>query len=415
MERSPGPLRERLREFPAVRALRHRDFRLLWIGAFFSFTGSWVQNVAQGWLVFELTKDEAKLALVAFCQMVPVFVFGMIAGSLVDTMNRRFLLTLSQSVFATSALFLAWATATGTIAYWQILVVSLVNGLMSTIEIPARQSLLSRVVPPDDLPAAVPINALTFNAARMIGPAIGGFLLAKFGVQTCYLVNGLSYAALILAVIAIRADLSAETREPAPIKDLVLEGVRYTLRDVRLRALFMMECCTSMFGIFYLTLMPAIAKELLGLGKVGLGNAMTSVGVGAVIGLASLAGISHLPIKPLLIRLAMTVLGLGLVGLTFASTPWMAFPILALIGMASVVQFNTTNTLFQLLSPPNLRGRVIAMHVWALSGLSPFGTLFFGWLASVAGLRIAIGSGAIVMLFGTLLAWIHRGRLAGVH
>lgn len=397
-----------------LRAFRHRDFRLLWTGAFVSFTGSWIQNVAQGWLVYDLTRSEAKLAFVTFCGMAPVALFGIFAGTLADTLNRRVVLCTAQATFGLAALLLAYASWAGFIEYWHIVVVACVLGLVSAIEIPTRQSILSSVVPEEDLPAAVPVNALTFNSARLVGPAIGGFLLAKFGVPTCYLINGVSYLAIILAVAGIRADLRAKPREPEPIADLLLAGMRYTFHDIRLKTLFLMEATVSFFGLFYIALMPAITREMLGLGKTGLGNAMTSMGVGAVLGLLSVARFSHLPIKALLTRSAMTVIGLCLLGLSFVRTEWLAFPLLAVLGGAGVVQFNTTNTLFQLLSPAHLRGRVIAMHVWALSGLSPFGALLFGWLASTAGLQNALATGGACVMGGAALAWVYRSRLEGV-
>lgn len=397
-----------------LRAFRHRDFRLLWIGAFVSFTGSWVQSVAQGWLVFELTRDPAKLALVTFIGMAPVSIFGMFAGTLADTLNRRMVLVAAQTIFGLGALFLAYATLGGFVQYWHILAVAGVLGLVSAIETPTRQSIVSSVVPEEDLASAVPLNALTFNTARMVGPAIGGILLAQFGPGTCYLINGLSYLAMISAVVALRVDLRAVGREPQPLGDLLLAGVRYTMHDERLRTLFLMEATVSLFGLFYIALMPAIAKEMFHLGQVGLGNAMTSMGVGAVIGLLTVARLSHLPYKATVVRSAMTAIGVGLVGLSFAPSPWVAFPLFALIGGAGVMQFNTTNTLFQLLSPPELRGRVIAMHIWALSGLAPFGALFFGWLARQAGLREALLAGGSCVTAGAVLGWIHRRRLAGV-
>lgn len=396
-----------------LRPFRHRDFSLIWTGAFLSFTGSWIQSVAQGWLVYDLTRDEAKLAFVTFCGMAPLSLFGIFAGTLADTLNRRVVLALSQATFGLGALFLAYVTITGVVQYWHIVTVALILGIVNAIEIPTRQSIVASVVPAEDLAAAVPLNALTFNAARMVGPAIGGILLAQFGAGTCYLVNGISYLALIFAVLAVRADLRAVPREPEPIKDLLLGGMRYTFHDVRLKTLFLMEATVSMFGLFYIALMPAIAREMLHLGKTGLGNAFTAMGVGAVIGLVSVAHLSNKPYKAILARLAMTAIGLGLVGLSFSRTEWTAFPLLALVGGASVMQFNTTNTLFQLLSPPNLRGRVIAMHVWALSGLAPFGTLFFGWLATVTTLANTILAGGGAVLVGAIMAWIHRDRLNG--
>lgn len=403
-----------LTRFPQFRAFGHRDFRLLWLGAFFSFMGSWVQNVAQGWLVYELTGDEAKLAFVTFCSMLPVSFLGPLAGSFVDAFDKRRLLVFCQAVFGLSALFLALMTYLHLVEYWHIILVALVNGLVSTIEMPARQSVVSRVVPPEDLPAAVPLNAMTFNLSRLLGPAIGAVLLAAFGPQTCYLVNGLSYMALIGAMFAIRSDLRALPRSPEPIADLLFEGMRYTFKDARLRVLFIMEAVVSCFGLFYLALMPAIAKRMLGLDKAGLGVAMSVVGVGTITGLLWVTSLSSRPMRARIVGVAMTVMGAGIFLLGFARSEWVAFPLLAVVGGAAVMQFNTTNTLFQLLSPERLRGRVLSMHVWALSGLAPPGVIFFGWLARDASIPVSLHVGGLCVLAGALWGYTQRRHLATV-
>lgn len=391
-----------------MRAFRHRDFRLLWTGAFFSFMGSWIQNIAQGWLVYDLTHDKFKLALVTFCQFIPVSIFGPVAGVLADTFDKRTVLCLCQVVFGCGALFLAFATYQGFVRYEHILLVATIFGCASAIETPTRQTIVSRVVPPEDLPNAVPLQALTFNLSRLLGPVLGGLLLAWFGPQMCYLVNGLSYLALIAAVMTIRADLKAEKREPQPIGDLLTEGMLYTFRERRLKTLFIMEASIAMFGLPYLALMPAIARDVLGLGEAGLGMAMAMIGVGAVTALVFVANVSDLAVRAALPRVSMAVFGVGLLGLGFASSPWIAFPLLSIIGMSAVAQFNSTNTLFQLLSPDRLRGRVIAMHFWALSGLNPIGAVLFGWIAKTVSISFALQSGAVCVLVCALWAWTQR-------
>jgi len=403
----------RVRDLPALQAFRYRDFRILWLGAFLSFCGSWIQNVAQGWLVFHLTGSEAMLALVTFCNSLPVFVLGPFAGTLADMLNRRIVLVVAQASFACAALFLAIATYFEFVAYWQILVVGSFLGIVSAVEMPARQSLVSTVVPPESIARAVPINAMTFNSARMIGPAIGGLLLARFGPSVPYLINAISFSALIFAVLAIKADLSSVAKRTEPILDLVLGGMRYTFRDRRLRVLFVMETVVSSCGLVYLPLMPAIAKEMLGLGKEGLGIAMTWIGVGAMTGLITLMLLSHRPWKTVLVRIAMTTMGLALLALSFVRIPGLAFVFLAIAGMSGVVQFNTTNTLFQLLSPRELRGRVLSMHIWALSGVGPIGVLLFGWIAQQTTIPLAISLGASVVLLAALISWKQTPTLRG--
>lgn len=408
---SEATLRDRI---PALRALRHRDFSWLLGGAFFSFFGSWIQTVAQGWLIYDLTRSEAMLALVSFCQTAPVAFFGPLAGAVADLVNRRVLLLACYGIYAASALTLGILVALGQIAYWHIIVASLLQGLVLCVEVPARQSLVSRVVPPQDLPAAIPLQGMMFNLARMAGPFVGARVLAGYGPQTCYVLNSISYAALALAVLAIRADLRAVPRELGPIKDLVLGGMRYVLQEPRLKMLFGMEGALSFFGLFYISLMPAITRSMLGGGAHELGNMYSFLGLGAIAGLVLTVSMADRPLKSLFVRLAMTSFGIGLVALSFVREPWMAYPILLVTGASSIVQLNTTNTLFQMLSPDHLRGRTLAMHIWAISGLGPFGTLLLGWLANQLTIPFSLRLGGGFVLAVALWAWARRARLAGI-
>lgn len=397
-----------------MRAFRHRDFRLLWTGAFLSFVGSWIQIVAQSWQVYDLTHDKALLGIVAFCGSAPVSIFGPFAGAISDTFNKRGILVAAQLIFGLGALYLSIASYFHFIRYWHIVAVALLFGFVGCVETPTRQSLVSRVVPPEDLVAAIPINGMTFNLARVVGPAIAGFMLAASGPTFCYLANAVSYLALVYAVLAIRADTSAVKSEIQPIKDLLLEGMRYTYRDIRLRTLFILEASTSMFALIYLALMPAIVEDLLKLGERELGFCYTCIGLGAIVGLLLVSAYSDLPIKASLIRWSMTVIGLALWGLGSTVSPMAAYILLAIMGFGTIAQFNLTNTLFQTLSPDRLRGRVLSMHVWALSGLGPIGTIAAGYLARAAGIPITLKVGSACLLAVTVWGWLFRRGLANV-
>lgn len=392
----------------------YRDFRLLWTGAFLSFMGSWVQSVAQGYFVYELTGSKFLLSLVGVMGMLPISLFGPFAGSFADMFNRRRVLILMQAIFAVSALFLASAIYFGFIQYWHVLACALVNGMAGCIEMPTRQSIVSKVVPPEELPRAIPLNAMTFNLARLLGPAVGGFLYNASGPALCYGINGLSYLALIFAAMALKADLRAVQREPQPIKDLLFEGMLYTWRDKRLRMLFLLECIVSVFGLIYLPMMAAIAREMLGLDAAGLGWAMTAVGVGAIAGLSLMTKLSHKPWRAMSIRISMTSMGVALMLLAFARSPLLAFPCFAVMGLSAISQFNTTNTLFQLLSPEHLRGRVLAMHVWALAGAAPFGAFGAGVLAEQTSLPLTLFVGGACVFVGAIWGWVNRRSLEGV-
>ena len=438
--RFSGLVGERLRASKIVRVFSIADFRYYWIGAFISFSGSWIQRIAEGYFVFHLTRNEAQLAFVSFCSSIPVFFLGFVAGSFSDIFDKRKVLVVTQAIYAVGAIYLAIATWAHFVTYFQIVLVALILGVVSTIEMPTRQSLVSRVVPASELATAIPLTATTFNMARIVGPAIGSALLASFGVAACYLANGISFLALIWTALAIKADLTNPQWVKQPVRDLIFEGARFTMMEIRLRTLFVLESITGVFGIFYLGLLPAYTGETLGLdrisdkaAKAGLGLATTFVGLGALIGLFIITWLSESPRRALLIRLSMTFMGLSLLALAYIREPWLAYPVLMITGMCSIIQFNTTNALFQLLSPEERRGRVLAMHIWSLNGLSPFGILLFGWIASashvwphtrlghfgpfraptdVGGAALAMLFGGIVMIAGAAGAWFSRRGLA---
>lgn len=404
---------------PIARVFRHRDFRLLWSGAFFSFIGSWIQTVGQGYLVYELTRSEAKLATISFAASLPVMLIGPFAGALVDTMNRRKLLVACQVALAVTALGLgvlsSYRNPDGTfqvIQYWHILVAALVIGLVGAFEMPTRQSVISRVVPPEDLAAAIPLNALTFNLARLVGPAAGGILLASFGVSANYIVNGLSYFALIFTVLAIRANLLSSHTERGPVVDLVLEGMRYTFRDATLRTLFLLEGAMSVFAIFYIPLIPAIALDTLQMNKAEMAWCYTAMGVGSVCALLTITlGAKR---RALLLKSDMTLMAFALLGLAYVRDHLLAYALFAVLGFCAVAHFNTTNTLFQTLSPERLRGRVLSMHVWALAGLNPIGTIAFGYLADATSLQVALVAGGWITMAIAIYAWTKPGGLKAV-
>jgi len=404
----------RFQDTKAYSVFRHRDFRLIWTSAFLSFIGSFIQIVAEGYLVFQLTHRNDSLAWVFACNALPVTVFGPFAGAISDTMDRRKVLIFTQTTFAIGALYLAAATYFGFVQYWQILVVATILGTVNSIDMPTRQAIISKVVPPEDLAAAIPINAMTFNLARLIGPPIGGLLNTAIGPDACYFVNGLSYFALVFAALAVRADLRALKRDAQPIVDLVKEGFLYTMRDRRLRAIFLLESAVSLFGLFYITQMAAIVEQLIMPGrsdnevKAALAIAYSTVAIGTLTSLFVVTWMSHLPIKRWVLRIAVTLMGVGLLLLSIARQDWMFYAVFALLGLGAIAIFNTCNQLFQALSPDRLRGRVLSMHIWALSGVGPFGTIGFGYLAQQFGLRTAFLVGGVLILLTALGAWLSR-------
>lgn len=386
-----------------------------------------------------MTGDESKLAFVSFCSSIPVFFIGFAAGSLSDIVDRRRLLIVAQLLYFAGATYLAYATWRGLVNYFQIVLVALLLGVVAAFEMPARQSIVSRVVDSRDLATAIPVTAMTYNGARIIGPVIGTWILSLFGVAMCYFLNGISFLALVWVVMLIKADLSPVRRGKEPIKDVLFEGVIYTLKDVRLRTLFLLETVTGLAGMFFLGILPAITGESLGLdrigpqaAKVGLGIATTSIGLGSIVGLFLMTSLTQTPHRHLVIKWSITIMGFAIIALSFVRSAPASYPLFAILGFSVMLQFNTTNALFQILAPEKRKGRVLAMHIWTLNGLSPFGVLFFGWIAKIShswgvtnvpnwgpfrvptnieGPSIALLIGGIIVLFCALAAWLSKNGL----
>ncbi|MFM9873305.1 MAG: MFS transporter [Fimbriimonadaceae bacterium] len=400
-----------LKAWPAFRVFRHRDFRLLWFGALISFTGTQIQMVAQGAYIYQLTGRKTDLALVAVFGMLPVTILSPIVGVLVDLMDRRKMLIGTSIILFVSTAFNAFAASNHTLTLVQILIVALIGGLVQTVEPTSRQTIVREVVGDQELSQAVPLQAMTFNLARAIGPAIGGILTAAFGFATCFWVNTVSFLAMTYAAIALKTKVPSSGRPGQPIKDLIFEGMLFTFRDPSLRMLFLMEGALSLFGVPYMFQMPAIAKDLFHLDEAGLGLCYSAIGIGAITGLITIITISKRNLKTKIVRLAMSSFGVSLVALSFCQNIYVAMPLLAILGASSIAQFNTTNTLFQIISPAPLRGRVLSMHMWAIAGLAPLGNIWMGAAADAYGLPPALIFGGTCVAIGATIAWLNRKNL----
>lgn len=390
---------------PALRAMRHRDFRWLWLGAFFSFTGSQIQNVAQQDLIIKSTGSPFMLSMVSFSIMLPVSLFGPFLGVVADMYDKRKVLIACMLVSAIGPIVLGTTMSVKSHAYWMFLLVGFVAGFVQCVEVPTRQSVVRAVVDESDLAAAIPAQASTFNLAKILGPAVAGPLVLRFGPASCFWLNGISFFALAFAAFVIKADLRPVERRVEPVRDLVAEGFLYTLRSPDLRTLFLMESATSVFGAFYLAQMSAIVYQQLKSNEAGLATAFAIGGVGALLGLFTTASLSAKPFKPTLIRVSMSVMAVStfLLGLTRSTLP--AFALLLVMGVCMIMQFNTTNTLFQLIAPPALRGRVISMHMWAISGVAPLGVLLFGQVSEVWGTHVSLMTGGACLVAVAAWGW----------
>jgi len=364
------------------RALRHRDFRVLWIGLLVSLTGRWMQSVAQGWLVLRLSDSAFQLGLVGFCQFLPVLLLALPAGVAADRLPRRITLLWTQAAAMVFALVLAALTWLDVIQVWHVALLAFATGAAGALDIPVRQSLLQDLVGREDLPNAIALNSLAFNSSRTIGPAIGGALLAVTGETEVFLANALSYLAVLAAVLGMRHRPLVAPAERVSWVGEIRTGLAYAAREPRMRTVLGLVFVTSVFGAPYTILLPVFARDVHGVDSSGLGWMMGAAGLGAVIGALLVAGRGSRLRPGRTVAAAMLLLGLGLVAFAATRSFAAALALLVVIGGAMIVQMATSNTMLQLLSPPELRGRIISLYMLAFLGSAPLGSLLAGTLAS---------------------------------
>ena len=411
------------RDLPLVprtfRALGHRDFRLLWLGQLVSLTGSWMQSVAQGWLVLRLGNSAFHLGLVGFCNFAPVLLFALVAGVAADRVSRRRALYWTQGSAMVLAFTLAALTATGTVRVWHVALLAFGAGTAGAFDIPIRQSLLQDLVGREDLPNAIALNSLAFNGARLLGPALGGLLLAAAGEEVVFLVNGLSYLAVIVGLALMRARPATPPRKASDSWIAGMrEGIAWVRESRKARLFLALVSISSVFGLPYSILLPVFARDVLGVGARGLGFLTGATGLGATVGALYVAGRGTRG-RGVLVATAMALLGASLVAFALSRAFALSLLLLVLVGAAMIVQMATSNTLLQLLAPEELRGRIVSFYMLAFLGTAPVGSLLAGSLAHALGTPAAVAIGGAVCVVAALgftfyLPHLRRGDVPDV-
>ncbi|MCS7208865.1 MAG: MFS transporter [Fimbriimonadales bacterium] len=393
------------------RAMRSPAFRRYWVGAFLSFVGSWIQNVAQSWLVYDLTRSEFLLGVVGFVQGLPMLFLAPVGGALSDRWNRRRILLMTQSLFALSALALAILAYTGLIRYEHILALALFNGIVLAVDLPTRQSLVAHLVHREDLANGIALNAAAFHTARILGPALGGLLLEWAGAAPCFLINALSFSAILLALATIRVQSAHDGRTNGGLLQSLREGVEFVRARRGLLMLWINVLVLSMFGLSYLVLMPVFAEEVLQIGKTGLGQMYTFAGIGSLMGLLLTARLAGEVPRGWLIIGAANGFAWSVIGFAFTNSPWLAKGLLTLAGMFGIIQLVSTNTALQTAAPDYLRGRVVSLHTWAINAPAPFAALLIGKLAQLWGAQMAVAAcTSVCAVFALVLAFVKEVR-----
>ena len=387
-----------------ARSLRYRNYRLFFGGQLLSLVGTWMQNVAEAWLVYTLTGSSAALGLVRFAGLAPVFVLALLGGDWADRANRRTILVTTQVAAMFLAFILAGLTLTGVIQVWHIVVLATCLGLVNAMDIPARQSFVVDLVEDKaDLPNAIGLNSSMFHLARVLGPSIAGVLLALVGAGWCFVINGASFIVVIAGLAMMRLPARTPAVQTTPLTTRIRRGLGYAWNAPDVRSTLGLIGLLSFFGTAYLVLMPVFAKEVLGSDAKGFGMLMTATGAGSLAGAVTMAlrrGTGGLWRMRFLAGL-----GFGVSLCLFAASRdlSLSMALLAPVGCCMVLFMATSNTLLQILTPDELRGRVMALFSMMFMGVAPFGALVAGLLAEHVGAGWTVGGGGVACVLGALL------------
>lgn len=381
------------------RALRHSEFRFFWTGNFVSNIGSWMQNVAQGWLILQLTDSPFWLGLVGFAQQIPALFFSLFAGVIADRVPRRKMLLFTQSAMMILALLLAVPAQLHMITVPQIVVIAFLAGIIMSLNAPTYQAAIRDLVPREDTLNAIALNSIQFNSSRVLGPSFAGFAIAGFGVAACFYLNALSYLPLLF-VIGRVAFPARQIREEHPWRAEMAEGIRYVQGHREILVLIVLVGMVSMFGLPYLVMMPVFARDVLHVGAAGLGYLVAAAGVGALLGGVQLARLKPDHNRGPLVLSATMIFFAAILLFCLSRNPLVSTVLLAIVGGAMVTSVATINSLIQTNVPAELLGRVVSLYMMAYLGLTPLGSLLVGGLAEFVSTPVAM---AITSAFAFVL------------
>jgi MFS family permease len=391
------------------RALQHRNFQLFFAGQLVSLIGTWMQSTAQLWLVYKLTNSAALLGVFGFANQVPILLLASIGGYVGDRYNRHRGVIATQTASMILAFILAVLTLTGVVSRmgvrgaWLIIFIAFLVGIVNAFDVPIRQAFLVQMVGKEDLPNAIALNSSIFNGARVVGPAIAGFAIAWIGEGWCFFLNGVSFLAVIIALLAMR--IAAVERKPStdsPLQSL-MQGFRFAMSDLPIRSALLLLSWLSLLGLQYSVFLPIFADDILHGGARGLGLLMSSAGVGAVVGALHFA--ARTEFKGLARWIAGTSMScaIGLVLFAGSRVFWMSMVVLFVVGFSATVQMAATNTIIQSRVPDELRGRIMAVYATMFMGVQPVGSLLAGGIAKRIGAPHTLELFGLLVLVGSLV------------
>jgi MFS family permease len=383
----------------AGRALRHRNFQLFFSGQLISLIGTWMQSVAQSWLVYRLTGSALLLGSVGFASQIPVFLFAPLGGMTADRVNRRHIVLGTQVAAMLLAFILAVLTLSGKVQVWHVFLLASLLGVVNAFDIPGRQSFLVDMVGKDDLMNAIALNSSMFNGARVIGPAIAGILVAKIGEGWCFFANAASYIAVIVGLLLMKVQSRRRASNASPFEHM-MEGFRFVNHTAPIRALLLLLGVVSLVGMPYVVLMPIFADQILHGGARGLGILMGATGVGALLGALTLAFREGVKGLGRWVAWCSAGFGASLVVFSLSHTFWVSVLLLLPVGYTIMLQMACSNTLIQVMVPDALRGRVMAVYSMMFMGMAPIGALLGGALADRLGAPLTVAIGGLASIGG---------------
>jgi MFS family permease len=394
----------------AWRALRHRNFQLFFSGQLISLIGTWMQSVAQSWLVYRMTGSALLLGSVGFASQVPVFLFAPLGGIAADRFNRRQIVIATQTASMALAFILAALTLFHKVQVWHVFVLASLLGIVNAFDIPGRQSFLVDMVGKEDLMNAIALNSSMFNGARVIGPAVAGILVAKIGEGWCFFANAVSYIAVIIGLLLMRVIAPVRAVMASPFEHM-MEGFRFVNQTAPIRALLLLLGLVSLVGMPYVVLMPIFADQILHGGARGLGILMGATGVGALLGALTLAFREGVKGLGRWVAWCCGGFGASLVIFALSRTFWVSVILLLPVGYCMMLQMACSNTLIQVMVPDALRGRVMAVYSMMFMGMAPIGALFGGAMAERLGAPHTIAIGGLASLLGACWFGLHLPKI----
>ena len=383
-------------------ALHYRDFRLFWFGQLISLSGTWMQSVAQGWLVYSLTKSPFYLGLVAAAGSLPILLFTLAGGIVADRFRKRNLLLMTQALSIIPALVLGILTDINLIAVWHVALMATLLGTVNAFDIPARQSFFIELVGRDNLMNAIALNSAAFNGARMIGPVIAGMTIAYIGLPSCFYLNALSFIAVIIALSKI--NIRGEIKESSNgfIRDFT-EGIQFMKSNPEIYRIILLIAVFSLIGIPYITFLPVFAVEVFRTGPKGLGFLVSAAGTGALTAALSLAFKGDIKDKNRVMSISALCFSFSLFAFSLSKNFYLSIVILIFIGWGIVSFLATVNSFIQLSVPDNLRGRAMSVYALVFLGTAPLGNSLLGVLANSFGTTRAVSISAIFCIIASII------------